>query len=188
MQNSDCPFDRACANNKCVDPCVGICGQNAECAVINHISTCSCVKDYEGDPFTLCKRVQRESSFLCLFPERTLPLKKKSLTSSPYLIARIKPCEPSPCGPNSVCREFGEQASCSCLSGYFGIPPSCRPECLVSTDCEQNKACVNKRCRNPCENTCAQNALCVVRNHNPICRCPVQHSGDPFINCFPISK
>lgn len=123
-----------------------------------------------------------------LLPEKLLPL-KKPLISPPYIsIARVKPCEPSPCGPNSVCREFGEQASCSCLPGYFGIPPSCRPECLVSTDCEQSKACVNMRCRNPCESTCGQNALCVVRNHNPICRCPIQHSGDPFVNCFPISK
>jgi len=123
-----------------------------------------------------------------LFPERGLSL-KKSLISPPYIsVARVRPCEPSPCGPNSVCREFGEQASCSCLPGYLGIPPSCRPECLVSADCEQSKACINMRCRNPCENACGQNALCVVRNHNPICRCPIQHSGDPFINCFPISK
>lgn len=120
---------------------------------------------------------------------RSPVIEKSQLILPPYIsIARVKPCEPSPCGPNSVCREFGDQASCSCLPGYFGIPPSCRPECLVSTDCEQSKACVNMRCRNPCENACGQNTLCVVRNHNPICRCPVQHSGDPFINCFPISK
>lgn len=60
VQNSDCPYDRACANNKCVNPCVGICGQNAECSVVNHIATCSCTQNYEGDPFNLCRRVQRE--------------------------------------------------------------------------------------------------------------------------------
>lgn len=60
IQNSDCPYDKACANNKCISPCNEICGQNAECAVVNHIATCSCTQDYEGDPFTLCKRVQSE--------------------------------------------------------------------------------------------------------------------------------
>lgn len=105
-----------------------------------------------------------------------------------FTIERTKPCEPSPCGPNSICREFNEQASCTCLPGYFGIPPSCRPECLVNSDCEQSKACMNQRCQNPCDNTCGQNALCIVRNHNPICSCPVQYSGDPFVSCFPMSK
>lgn len=61
VQNSDCSFDKACANNRCVNPCVGICGQNAECAVVTHIATCSCIQNYEGDPFTLCQPVQRES-------------------------------------------------------------------------------------------------------------------------------
>lgn len=60
VQNSDCTFDKACSNNKCVDPCIGICGQNAECVVVNHIPTCSCVENYEGDSFTLCKPIQSE--------------------------------------------------------------------------------------------------------------------------------
>lgn len=95
------------------------------------------------------------------------------------------PCNPSPCGPNSVCRRFGNQASCSCLNGYFGVPPSCRPECVISSDCEQTKACMNEKCQNPCVGACGQNALCDVRNHNPICRCPDRYSGNPFAYCFP---
>ena len=98
------------------------------------------------------------------------------------------PCEPSPCGPNSACRRFGDQASCTCLPGYFGVPPTCRPECIVSSDCEQSKSCINEKCDNPCTNSCGQNALCNVRNHNPICSCPERYDGDPFIYCFPSSK
>lgn len=60
VQNSDCSYDKACSNNKCADPCTGICGQNAECAVVNHIPTCSCIQNYEGDSFTLCKPVRSE--------------------------------------------------------------------------------------------------------------------------------
>lgn len=85
IQNSDCPYDKACANNKCINPCNGICGQNAECAVVNHIATCSCIQDYEGDPFTLCKRVQSEClnlSIICRFLLEKNPvlLKETNLT------------------------------------------------------------------------------------------------------------
>lgn len=93
------------------------------------------------------------------------------------------PCYPSPCGPNSQCRDIGGQAICSCLIGYFGSPPSCRPECTTSTDCLQNMACVNQRCVDPCPGACGINAVCQVINHNPICSCPPNYSGDPFIRC-----
>lgn len=58
VQNSDCSSNRACINNKCVDPCTGVCGRKAECNVINHIPTCSCIANHEGDPFILCEPIQ----------------------------------------------------------------------------------------------------------------------------------
>jgi hypothetical protein len=68
--------------------------------------------------------------------------------------------------------------------GYIGTPPSCRPECVVSADCPQDKACLNQKCKDPCPGTCGQNARCQVVNHNPICSCPPGHTGDPFNRCF----
>lgn len=53
--NTDCSPNKACSNFKCIDPCRGTCGQSADCAVINHIPTCSCPAGYEGDPFTACR-------------------------------------------------------------------------------------------------------------------------------------
>lgn len=53
--NNDCPKDRTCINKKCVDPCPGACGQNAECNVIQHIPMCSCLTGYTGNAFVLCK-------------------------------------------------------------------------------------------------------------------------------------
>ena len=32
----DCPYDRSCVNEKCRDPCVGMCGYNADCRTVNH--------------------------------------------------------------------------------------------------------------------------------------------------------
>ena len=53
--NSECPSNKACQNQHCIDPCPGLCGINAQCRVINHIPTCSCNEGYEGDPFSSCR-------------------------------------------------------------------------------------------------------------------------------------
>ena len=96
------------------------------------------------------------------------------------------PCVPSPCGPNSQCRNVNGQGVCSCLANYIGSPPGCRPECVVSSECPQNRACVNQKCVDPCPGTCGLNARCEVINHSPICSCQAGFTGDPFTRCFPI--
>lgn len=105
-----------------------------------------------------------------------------------YIIAPIElpvnPCNPSPCGPNSQCREINGQAVCSCLPNYIGSPPSCRPECTVSSECSLDKACVNQKCVDPCPGVCGLNAKCVVKNHSPICSCDLTYTGDPFTRCY----
>lgn len=94
-----------------------------------------------------------------------------------------RPCQPSPCGPNSQCKEINNLAVCSCVPGYIGSPPACRPECVTSAECPLNEACVNQKCIDPCPGTCGLRALCQVVNHNPICSCPPTLTGDPFIRC-----
>ena len=54
--HSDCPSNKACQRNKCIDPCPGTCGINARCRVMNHVATCTCIERYIGDPFTACKQ------------------------------------------------------------------------------------------------------------------------------------
>ena len=98
------------------------------------------------------------------------------------------PCSPSPCGPNSQCREINGQAVCSCVPGFSGSPPACRPAWVVSSECGQNEACSNQKCRNPCPGICGFGARCHVGNHNPICSCPARFTGDPFVRCQPIRK
>lgn len=160
--STDCTRDKACLSNKCVNPCPGTCGQNAECSVINHIPMCNCPSGYSGDAFISCRIIER--------PVKTIP------------------CNPSPCGPNSQCRAINEQAVCSCVPGYLGSPPTCRPECVTSSECPLNQACVNQKCIDPCPGTCGVSAICQVVNHNPICSCPSGTSGDPFIRCMQLRK
>ena len=100
------------------------------------------------------------------------------------------PCNPNPCGPNTnPPRNIGDRCQCTCLPGMIGSPPNCRPECYVNADCPTDKACINKKCQDPCPGLCGLNANCKVRNHVPICICIPGFIGDPFSQCYkPSSK
>ena len=52
--NSDCPSNHACINEKCRDPCPGLCGLSAQCSVLNHVPSCTCISGFTGDPFANC--------------------------------------------------------------------------------------------------------------------------------------
>jgi len=56
--NADCSRDKACMLHKCRDPCVGTCGFNAECNVINHLPMCSCPRNMTGNAFISCTALQ----------------------------------------------------------------------------------------------------------------------------------
>lgn len=161
VTSSDCRSQQACINQKCVDPCPGRCGLNAECRVVSHAVQCLCLAGYIGDPFVQCNPA----------PERDLEV--------------INPCNPSPCGTNAECRERNGASSCSCLPDYFGNPyEGCRPECIMNSDCPSNKACQQQKCRDPCPGVCGQNAECQVVNHLPNCNCLLGYSGDPYRLCI----
>lgn len=100
-------------------------------------------------------------------------------------VEKPTPCTPSPCGPNSQCREVNSQAVCTCQNEFIGSPPNCRPECTINSECASNKACVNRKCVDPCVNQCARNANCRVIAHSPICSCKDRFTGDSFVNCVP---
>lgn len=58
ITSSDCPRDKTCSRNKCVDPCSGTCGQNALCTVHEHIPMCSCIQGFSGNAFVLCSPIK----------------------------------------------------------------------------------------------------------------------------------
>lgn len=97
---------------------------------------------------------------------------------------REDPCKYSLCGPNSQCTVNNNSSLCSCLSGFIGNPPSCRPECVVNSECPTNLACYNTICVDPCVRSCGVNTTCIVTNHKPICICDVGYIGDSFSNCY----
>lgn len=55
--NAECPSNLACIKEKCQDPCLGSCGVNALCSVVNHNAICTCISGYEGDPTMQCSTI-----------------------------------------------------------------------------------------------------------------------------------
>jgi hypothetical protein len=96
------------------------------------------------------------------------------------------PCVPSPCGPYSVCRDIGDVPACSCLQGYVGRSPNCRPECVINAECPGNLACFCEKCTDPCPGSCGSHALCQVVNHVAQCSCYPGYHGDPYTDCVPV--
>lgn len=198
LLNTDCSRDKACIRNKCEDPCPGTCAFNAVCNVINHIPMCSCPSGFQGNAFIQCNSLPGTAfiinikfkcfRFLNYFVVYFTPNTTLHIITFIWIVQPVSPCDPSPCGPNSLCRANNGQAVCTCISGYLGSPPTCRPECAVNSDCSLDRACVNQKCQNPCTGACGLRAQCRVINHNPVCQCPAEFIGDPFIRCMPRSK
>lgn len=161
VTSSECPFNLACIQEKCQDPCLNSCGINTECRVISHTPNCLCMAGYIGDPFIEC-----------------------NLQPQAVVTEISTPCIPSPCGSNAICKEQNGAGSCSCAPDYIGNPyEGCRPECLLNSDCPANKACIGNKCKDPCPGTCGSNAACQVINHLPTCTCIEGFTGNPFTIC-----
>lgn len=129
--------------------------------MVNHSPICTCPPNHLGNPFISC--TFRE--------EPRIPQ---------------DPCSPSPCGPNSQCREINGVASCGCLLGYVGAPPNCRPECIIDQDCASDRSCRQMKCTDPCQGLCGVNAHCRTVAHSPNCYCNKGYIGDAFNGChFP---
>lgn len=166
--DNECSDDLACISTKCVDPCPGACGINSLCEVNTHRPVCFCPAGFMGNPYIRCE-------------EKSEPIPPKEEPGPP---APSNPCVPPPCGINAECRVQGQSAVCSCIGDYIGDPKDrCRPQCVTNADCADDKACIDQKCRDPCPGLCGVNAECEVVNHNPICFCPKELTGDPFRFC-----
>lgn len=79
---------------------------------------------------------------------------------------------------------------CRSLKGYIGSPyTECRPECYGDVDCPSNRpACFYGVCKNTCDGACGVGADCNLRGLTPVCSCPRDMTGDPFISCRPFTK
>ncbi|KAF5276800.1 hypothetical protein FQR65_LT16166 [Abscondita terminalis] len=152
------------------------CGANTECDVVNNVPTCKCLPGYFGSPLSGCRH-ECESNAECGPQHSCIDFTCQN------------PC--SQCGKNAECRVTNHAPLCTCPPGYFGNPlVSCQAECTQNSDCPPSKpACFYNSCKNPCTGVCGTNADCRLRNGiTPVCSCPKDMTGDPFVSCRPFTK
>lgn len=124
--------------------------------------------------------------FLQIFVSNHRASSKQSIFSFPVM-AEKDSCARAQCGSNAICRDRPQGVVCECQPGYFGNPYlSCRPECVLNSDCPATKTCINNKCEDPCRGACGVGSLCEPVNHFPVCLCPSGTSGDPFVSCSPV--
>ncbi|KAI1292053.1 Latent-transforming growth factor beta-binding protein 4 [Halotydeus destructor] len=118
---------------------------------------------------------------------------------------------PNSCGSNSKCTPYGHRPRCECNANHLGNPyVKCEPipddycdldaDCPLGKVCDGNRciegchsdanckfeqACINKVCQNPCNifGACGINAVCKPSNHDRVCSCLADFTGDPKSLC-----
>ncbi|XP_047739045.1 uncharacterized protein LOC108675679 isoform X3 [Hyalella azteca] len=174
--NDDCSNELACIELRCQNPCAlyDNCASNAECFVNQHRPVCSCPDGYQGNPNVFCFIAGCRDNSDCLAQEACINEDCRD------------PCTLQTCGVNALCRADKRKAVCYCPEKYSGDPYvlCSRPECQSDPECPSWLACIKQECNDPCN--CGPGALCRVINHRPQCSCPLDHTGDPHVQCSPL--
>lgn len=162
--HAECPPLLACINNRCNDPCRGICGVQATCVVVNHNPICSCRQGFTGDPFIRCTLIPEKPKPPIISPPSppTLP----PVTSRPVLppVAETTPHRDDPIIP---------------VTG----PPTTTKEPLVIHPLPPAPPTIPKA---PCEtDPCGANAICIPKGNRFVCQCHPDFYGDPYLVCRP---
>lgn len=190
VTNSDCDRSLTCINDTCLAVCPSNCGINANCTLINHDPICHCPPGTTGDPFKICKEIGTEC-------------KKDDECSEKNMLCIKGNCIDAclrACGMRAECgiNVDNRNPYCSCPSGYTGNPfEVCYPiteknttdlKCVDNIDCVSSLKCVNEKCIDVCPSDCGINAKCTMIDHAPVCNCPPDTTGNPFINCHKIDR
>lgn len=115
MIDDDCPVDRACINQNCVNPCSyrgPACGLNAECRAILHRAQCYCPPGMQGDPTLACITVG------CIYNDDCADDKACDRLNR----VCIPVCDAYTCGSQAECRAANHAAMCVCPPPLRGNP------------------------------------------------------------------
>lgn len=91
------------------NPCIpSPCGANAICKEQNGAGSCTCIHEYFGNPYELCR------------PECTV---NTDCSSNKACMGNkcVDPC-PGTCAPSAICNVINHSPTCSCNYGYTGNP------------------------------------------------------------------
>lgn len=156
----ECPPLLACLKNRCVDPCKGTCGINAECRVINHNPICSCLGGFTGDPFVRCTPSP-------ISQPTPPPVVRPPITS----VTTITP-KPPIAGTTPT------------IQDPTIIPTAVEPESALPPIVEFPEAPAPPT--NPCvPDPCGSNSYCRQNGDRHMCECREGYFGNPEIGCGP---
>ena len=167
-----------------VEPCnPSPCGINAVCTAQGDRASCTCIRDYTGNPYIECK------------PECVVN------AECPRHLACVNqhcvdPC-PGVCGYHATCHVTNHLAQCTCDPGYTGdaFIGCTRITTRKSIGTFQKDGISNLNLLpapapteviDPCNpSPCGQNAICTARQRAGACRCIPEYFGDPYVACRP---
>ena len=111
--DNDCPVNRACINENCLNPCLNSerpCGRGAECLVEFHQARCVCSAGLQGNPLVACINVECRTDNDCRQDQGCDFI---SQTCGPV-------CGPNTCTEDASCRGVNHQPDCTCNPGSRG--------------------------------------------------------------------
>ena len=109
-KDPDCPFDKACVAEECVDPCKRIeCGRRAECKAEQHRAVCYCPRGLQGNPIVACEEVGCTSNDDCASTEKCDFLSGSNTRKEcqPLCVGRV-------CAQGASCEAVNHQEICTC--------------------------------------------------------------------------
>jgi len=189
VRDPDCDSGYVCQDQRCVekpDPCdPSPCGPRTICTVNNF-----------GNPICRCEPglVPKPDTITGCGPEcvRDPDCETGYICEEQRCIEKPDPCDPSPCGPGTMCmaNKFGNPI-CRCLGNLVPKPDTitgCGPECTRDQDCESGYVCQDQVCieaPDPCDpNPCGPGAECTPNGVNGFtCACPPGFFGDARVKC-----
>ena len=199
QRDEECPTNRACIENQCVDPCYvpnNPCGDRAVCEPMQHRAVCHCPPEWAGNPHIQCYQcrftslLQNHSSLI--YVENIADECKVNadcpLTKACVSQECVDPCLTTSCGTNAQCQVDFHTAKCVCRPGLQGNPyvKCLEVECRLDTDCGDRERCDRSKqeCVPLCvEDPCALGATCEARNHKEYCTCNPPLQGDGYVSC-----
>ncbi|XP_040568316.1 zonadhesin [Lepeophtheirus salmonis] len=188
VRDIDCPGAAPCCFDGCGNHCLLTLPQTRTIIDPCSPSPCgpgtNCKTNADGNPVCHCNPglIPKPDTINGCGPECTIdPECRNGLVCiNQRCTNRPDPCNPSPCGPGTTCKENGNgNPVCQCQSGLVPKPDTiagCGPECIIDPDCRNGQVCINQRCTkkpDPCDpSPCGPGTTCREnQNGNPVCQC-----------------
>ena len=115
--DKDCPVDKACRSQECVDPCLTTaCGTRALCEVDFHTAICVCPPGLQGNPLQACIEAGCSRNTDCASNEKCDFLPGRQLTRR-----ECQPlCNPGICVFGADCSASDHKETCTCRHPLIG--------------------------------------------------------------------